>query len=64
MPKLIIFLEEHETLALKTLADYHYRNLQAQAAFMLRKELEKKKLLPLRNEHLAISDKESKKNET
>lgn len=62
MPKLIIFLEEQENLALKALADYQYRNLQAQAAFMLRQELEKKKLLPLRDENLALLDEDDKEN--
>ena len=41
MTKLIIYLKEHESTALKTLAEQEYRVPKAQASLIIRKELER-----------------------
>ena len=46
MAKIIIHVEEHECNALDQLAEREYRTLQAQAALIIRKELERLGLLP------------------
>jgi len=46
MAKIIIHVEEHECNALDQLAEREYRTLLAQAALMLRKELERLGFLP------------------
>ena len=46
MAKIIIHVEEHECNVLDQLAEREYRTLQAQAALIIRKELERQGLLP------------------
>ena len=46
MAKIIIHVEEHECNALDQLAEREYRTLQAQAALIIRRELERLDLLP------------------
>ena len=46
MAKIIIHVEEHECNALDQLAEREYRTLQAQAALIIRRELERLGLLP------------------
>ncbi|MEW6406635.1 MAG: hypothetical protein AB1649_33050 [Chloroflexota bacterium] len=46
MAKIIIHVEDHECNALDQLAEREYRTLQAQAALIIRKELERLGLLP------------------
>ena len=41
MTKLIIYLKEYESTALKTLAEQEYRVPKAQASLIIRKELER-----------------------
>ena len=46
MAKIIIHVEENECTALDQLAEREYRTLQAQAALIIRRELERLGLLP------------------
>lgn len=46
MAKVIIYLRDHELTALNDLALREYRPLKAQAALIIRKELEKLGLIP------------------
>jgi len=46
MAKIIIHVEEHECNVLDQLAEREYRTLQAQAALIIRRELERLGLLP------------------
>lgn len=46
MAKIIIHVEEYECNALDQLAEREYRTLQAQAALIIRRELERLDLLP------------------
>ena len=46
MAKIIIHVEEYECNALDQLAEREYRTLQAQAALIIRRELERLGLLP------------------
>lgn len=46
MAKVIIYLRDHELTALNHLALREYRPLKAQAALIIRKELEKLGLIP------------------
>jgi hypothetical protein len=39
MSKVVIYLQEHEHIALNTLAQREYRTLKAQAALIIRNEL-------------------------
>lgn len=47
MPKVIIYLHEHELTALSELAEREYRSIKAQAALIIRKELERLEMIPL-----------------
>lgn len=47
MAKVIIYLHEHELTALSELADREYRSIKAQAALIIRKELERLEMIPL-----------------
>jgi hypothetical protein len=47
MAKVIIYLHEHELTALSELAEREYRSIRAQAALIIRKELERLELIPL-----------------
>lgn len=46
MAKVIIYLRDHESAALQTLAQREYRATKAQAALIIRKELERLGLIP------------------
>ena len=50
MTKLIIYLKEHETIALKTLAEQEYRVPKAQASLIIRKELERLGMIEIEQE--------------
>jgi hypothetical protein len=47
MAKVIIYLHEHELTALSELAEREYRSIKAQAALIIRKELERLEMIPL-----------------
>lgn len=46
MAKVIIYLRDHESAALRDLAQREYRATKAQAALIIRKELERLGLIP------------------
>ena len=46
MAKVIIYLRDNESAALKALAQREYRAPKAQAALIIRKELERLELIP------------------
>ncbi|MBC8334592.1 MAG: hypothetical protein ISR59_03835 [Anaerolineales bacterium] len=46
MAKVIVYLRDHEVLALNDLAEREYRVPKAQAALIIRKELERLQLVP------------------
>ncbi len=50
MAKVIIYLREHELTALNELAQREYRAPKAQAALIIRKELERLGLIPPEHE--------------
>jgi hypothetical protein len=54
MAKVIIYLHEHELRALSELAEREYRSIKAQAALIIRKELERLEMIPL--EQVIASD--------
>ena len=45
MAKVIVYLRDHEKDALSNLAEYKYRTIKAQAALIIRKELERLQLI-------------------
>ena len=47
MPKLIIYLRDQDLHALSSLADQEYRVPKAQAALIIRQELERRGLVPI-----------------
>jgi hypothetical protein len=47
MAKIIIYLHEHEFTALSELAEHEYRSIKAQAALIIRRELERLEMIPL-----------------
>ena len=51
MTKLIIYLKEHESSALKTLAEQEYRVPKAQASLIIRKELERLGMIEIEQEN-------------
>lgn len=51
MPKLIIYLREQDNEALAELAQQEYRVPKAQAALIIRKELERRGLIELSDEN-------------
>ena len=50
MPKLIIYLRDQDHEALEVLAQQEYRVPKAQAALIIRQELEKRGLVPINTE--------------
>ena len=46
MAKVIVYLRDHEKDALSDLAEHKYRTIKAQAALIIRKELERLQLIP------------------
>ena len=54
MAKIIIYLHEHELRALSEVAEREYRSIKAQAALIIRKELERLEMVPL--EQVIASD--------
>ena len=50
MTKLIIYLKEYESTALKTLAEQEYRVPKAQASLIIRKELERLGMIEIEQE--------------
>ncbi|MBT3313036.1 MAG: hypothetical protein HN390_00340 [Anaerolineae bacterium] len=49
MPKLIIYLRDQDLHALANLADQEYRVPKAQAALIIRQELERRGFVPVTN---------------
>ena len=57
MAKVIIYLRDHEASALNNLAQREYRVPKAQAALIIRKELERLGMIPIQHEQqLQIMD--------
>jgi hypothetical protein len=46
MAKVIVYLRDYEKDALSNLAEHKYRTIKAQAALIIRKELERLQLIP------------------
>jgi hypothetical protein len=55
MAKVIIYLRDHELTALHDLAQREYRAPKAQAALIIRQELERLGMIPVEPENVAAS---------
>jgi hypothetical protein len=64
MAKVIIYLRDHESAALNDLAQREYRAPKAQAALIIRKELERLGMIPSEQEQAMPSTASTARSET
>ena len=61
MAKIIVYLRDHEVLALNDLAEREYRVPKAQAALIIRKELERLQLIPCEESATQVDSQDASK---